>query len=125
MVSCKRHGRELKRRFPLAARSLLLKESTNGFSVRHDSSEKGAVAIAIRARSFVLVVMRWNASHSPGFRFARDRIEASTALQARSGKVSDVSLPIFSRYSAHYGVGYSKIHMELAAKGDRGSPMWN
>ena len=75
---------------------------------------------------FVLVplfwfVMRWNASHSAGFRFARDKIEASTALQARIGKVSDVSFPIFSHYTAHYGVGYSKIHMELAAKGDRGS----
>jgi hypothetical protein len=74
---------------------------------------------------FVLVplfwlAMRWNASHSAGFRFARDKIEASAALQARIGKVSDVSFPIFSRYSAHYGVGYSKIHMELKAKGDRG-----
>jgi hypothetical protein len=44
----------------------------------------------------------------------------STALQTRIGKVSDVSFPIFSHYSAHYGVGYSKIHMELKAKGDRG-----
>jgi hypothetical protein len=74
---------------------------------------------------FVLVplfwlAMRWNASHSAGFRFARDKIGASAALQARIGKVSDVSFPIFSRYSAHYGVGYSKIHMELKAKGDRG-----
>ena len=55
-----------------------------------------------------------------GFRFARDKIEASAALQTRIGKVSDVSFPIFSRYSAHYGVGCSKIHMELNAKGDRG-----
>ena len=74
---------------------------------------------------FVLVplfwlAMRWNASHSAGFRFARDKIETSVALRARIGKVSDVSFPIFSRYSAHYGVGYSKIHMELKAKGDRG-----
>lgn len=64
--------------------------------------------------------MRWNASHGAGFRFAREKIEASTALQTRIGKVSNVSLPIFSRYSAHYGVGYSKIHLELKAKGDRG-----
>ena len=64
--------------------------------------------------------MRWNASHGAGFRFARDKIEASAALQNRIGKVSDVSFPIFSRYSAHYGVGYSAIHMELKAKGDRG-----
>jgi hypothetical protein len=75
---------------------------------------------------FVLVplfwlAMRWNASHSAAFRFARDKVEASTALQARIGKVSDVSFPIFSRYSAHYGLGYSKIHMELTAKDDRGS----
>ena len=75
---------------------------------------------------FVLVplfwfAMRWNASHSAGFRFARDKIEASAALQAKIGKVSDVSFPIFSHYSAHYGVGYSKIQMELTAKGDRGS----
>jgi hypothetical protein len=74
---------------------------------------------------FVLVPLfwlasRWNASHGAGFRFARDKIEDSTALQARIGKVSDVSFPIFSHYSAHYGVGYSKIHMELKAKGDRG-----
>lgn len=74
---------------------------------------------------FVLVplfwlAMRWNASHGAGFRFARDKIEASTALQSRIGKVSDVSFPIFSRYSAHYGVGYSKIHMELKANGARG-----
>lgn len=73
---------------------------------------------------FVIVLfwlaMRWNASHGASFRFAREKIEASAALQARIGKVSDVSFPIFSRYSAHYGVGYSKIHMELKAKGDRG-----
>ena len=74
---------------------------------------------------FVLVPLfwlasRWNASHGASFRFARAKIEASTALQARIGKVSNVSFPIFSHYSAHYGVGYSKIHMELEAKGDRG-----
>lgn len=74
---------------------------------------------------FVLVPLfwlasRWSASHSAGFRFARDKIEASAALQARIGRVSDVSFPIFSRYSAHYGVGYTKVHMELKAKGDRG-----
>lgn len=74
---------------------------------------------------FVLVplfwlAMRWNASHGAGFRFARDKIEASTALQARIGRVSNVSFPIFSHYSAHYGVGYSKIHLELKARGDRG-----
>jgi hypothetical protein len=73
---------------------------------------------------FVVVLfwlaMRWNASHGAGFRFARGEIEASAALQNRIGKVSDVSFPIFSRYSAHYGVGYSKIHMELTAKGERG-----
>ena len=63
---------------------------------------------------------RWHASHGAGFRFARDKIENSTALQSRIGKVSDVSFPIFSHYSAHYGVGYSKIHMELEAKGERG-----
>ena len=51
----------------------------------------------------------------------KTRLQTSSALQARIGKVSDVSFPIFSRYSAHYGVGYSKIHMELEAKGDRGS----
>ena len=74
---------------------------------------------------FVLVplfwlAMRWNASHNAGFRFARDKIETSAALQTRIGKVSEVSFPIFSRYSAHYGVGYSKIHMELNATGERG-----
>jgi hypothetical protein len=74
---------------------------------------------------FVLVPLfwlasRWNASHGAGFRFARAKIEDSTALQASIGKVSDVSFPIFSHYSAHYGVGYSKIHMELKAKGERG-----
>jgi len=78
---------------------------------------------------FVIVLfwlaMRWNASHGAGFRFARDKIEASAALQNRIGKVSDVSFPIFSRYSAHYGVGYSTIHMELKAKGDRGLRMWS
>jgi hypothetical protein len=57
----------------------------------------------------------------PGFRFARDQTEASAALQTRIGKVSDVSFPIFSRYSAQCGVGYSKIHMELNAKGERGT----
>lgn len=73
---------------------------------------------------FVIIVFwlasRWNASHGVGFRFARDKIEASAMLQTRIGKVSDVSFPIFSSYSAHYGVGYSKIHMELKAKGERG-----
>lgn len=63
---------------------------------------------------------RWSAAHGAGFRFARDEIEASAALQTRIGKIFDVSFPIFSRYSAHYGVGYSKIHLELKAKGDRG-----
>jgi len=77
---------------------------------------------------FVLVPLfwlasRWNAAHDAGFRFARDKIEASAALQTRIGKVSDVSFPIFSRYSAHYGVGYSKIHMELNAKGERGTSL--
>jgi hypothetical protein len=73
---------------------------------------------------FVIVLfwlaMRWNAAHGAGFRFARDEIEASAALQTKIGKISNVSFPIFSRYSAHYGVGYSKIHLELKAKGDRG-----
>lgn len=66
------------------------------------------------------LAMRWNASHGAGFRFARDKIESSAAVQSRIGKVSDVSFPIFSRYSAHYGVEYSKIHMELEARGERG-----
>jgi hypothetical protein len=69
---------------------------------------------------FFWLASRWNASHGAGFRFARDKIEASAMLQTRIGKVSDVSFPIFTRYSAHYGVGYSKIHMELKAKGERG-----
>jgi hypothetical protein len=73
---------------------------------------------------FVIILFwlasRWNASHGAGFRFARDKIEASAMLQTRIGKVSDVSFPIFSRYSAHYGVGYSMIHMELEAKAERG-----
>ena len=65
--------------------------------------------------------MRWNASHGAGFRFAREKIEASTALQTRIGKVSNVSLPIFSPLQRPtMGWGTAKIHLELKAKGDRG-----
>ena len=81
--------------------------------------------MALLLLPFVIVLFwlasRWVASHGAGFRFARDKIEDSSALQARIGRVSNVSFPILSHYSAHYGMGYSKIHMELEAKGDRGT----
>jgi len=63
---------------------------------------------------------RFQASHSDGFVFAKSKIESSHAVQSKIGRISDVHFPIFSSYSAHYGVGYTNVHMELRAVGSVG-----
>jgi hypothetical protein len=63
---------------------------------------------------------RLQASHSDGFLFVRNKIESSVAVQSEIGHITDVHFPVFSRYSAHYGVGYTRVHLELLAVGNKG-----
>jgi hypothetical protein len=72
--------------------------------------------------SLILVPLFWlgsrfQASHSDGFIFVKSKIESSLAVQSKIGRVTAVHFPIFSSYSAHYGVGYTNVHMELRAVG--------
>jgi hypothetical protein len=78
------------------------------------------------ALTLIVVPLFWlgsrlQASHSDGFLFVRNKIESSVAVQSKIGQVTDVHFPVFSRYSAHYGVGYTRVHMELRATGRKGN----
>jgi hypothetical protein len=60
---------------------------------------------------------RWQIVHSDGFRYVRVLLMTSPVVQSRIGHVENVTLPMFTRYSSHYGIAYTRIYLEVDAKG--------
>jgi hypothetical protein len=64
-------------------------------------------------------LIRWQASHSEGFKFVQSKITNSAAVRSRIGNVENVRLAFFGRYSAHYATSYTRIHMVVNAIGTK------
>lgn len=67
-----------------------------------------------------LAAIQFQAVHSDGFVFVRNKIESSSVVRSKLGTINQVHLPFFGNYSAHFGVSYTGVHLELHVVGSKG-----